>query len=228
MKADGRRTTDGVHAPYGELVRDEESDMVLCHLCGQWFRALGSHVRAHERTADDYRAEFGLYRARPLTSREISKARTQAQQARYRRSPRTRDDMATGRAMAATGRLTALAAEARRARTPSTQHFTGRRDQLAAGRRTMAAVREHRLEVTLARLGFADAETCQRTLYQSRRLDFDTVRAELGIGREQLRTLFKTFGIEPRPPGVNTDAGRASRTRLNDERAAAQIGRAHV
>lgn len=80
---------DGVHAPYGVLVRDEQSDTVLCHLCGQWFRALGSHVRVHGLTADGYRTAFGLYRTRPLTSREISKVRTETQRNCYHGSPRT-------------------------------------------------------------------------------------------------------------------------------------------
>lgn len=88
----------------------------------------------------------------------------------------------------------------------------------------MTALRERHLEETLARLGFQDTESCLRTLYHSRRLDFDTVRAELGIGRDRLRTLFKTARVQLRPPGVNTEAGRHARARLNDERAAARVG----
>ncbi|RAY16838.1 hypothetical protein DPM19_01340 [Actinomadura craniellae] len=218
----------GLHAPYGRLVRDEQSDLVLCHLCGRWFRALGSHVKAHGLSADEYRAAFGLYQTRALASGEVSRARAEIQRARYRDSADTRRNMAAGQVMAGSGRLTLLAADARRTRRPAAQNTDEQRSRLAAGRRTMAESRERQLDETVARLGFADLESCLRGLYQQRQLDLDTVRAELGIGRERLRSLLAAHGIEPRRQGANTRAGRTSRARLNDAEAAARVGAADL
>lgn len=34
---------------------------VQCHVCGRWYKGVGSHaVKAHDMSADDYRAKFGL------------------------------------------------------------------------------------------------------------------------------------------------------------------------
>ena len=47
---------------YGELgVLNNDGDKAECHVCGGWFGHLGGHVaRAHDLTADEYRAIFGL------------------------------------------------------------------------------------------------------------------------------------------------------------------------
>jgi len=47
---------------YGELgVLVVDGDRLVCHACGELFRGLGYHaVRAHQLTADAYRAVFGL------------------------------------------------------------------------------------------------------------------------------------------------------------------------
>lgn len=43
---------------FGELaVRD---GLVMCHVCGEWFRSLGGHVATHGLTADAYRSAFDL------------------------------------------------------------------------------------------------------------------------------------------------------------------------
>lgn len=34
-----------VHPDHGRLVRDEDVDLVFCHLCGRGFRSLGAHIR---------------------------------------------------------------------------------------------------------------------------------------------------------------------------------------
>jgi len=50
----------GLHAPPGLLVVDAGSGKLSCHLCGDWFAALGIHVRAHGHTAGSYRAAMSL------------------------------------------------------------------------------------------------------------------------------------------------------------------------
>lgn len=55
----------GLHAPPAALVIDPETRRLCCHLCGLWFRSLGSHVRAHGHTADSYRGHGAVPRAGP-------------------------------------------------------------------------------------------------------------------------------------------------------------------
>ncbi len=50
----------GLHAPPGRLLIDAESGRLCCHLCGEWFTALGIHARAHGHTAGSYRGAMSL------------------------------------------------------------------------------------------------------------------------------------------------------------------------
>ena len=50
----------GLHAPPGRLVVDEGTGRLCCHLCGEWFAGLGTHVRFHDHTAGTYRAAMRL------------------------------------------------------------------------------------------------------------------------------------------------------------------------
>ena len=69
------------HGLYGVLTRDELH--VLCHECGDWFSALGYHVRRrHGLTADEYREAYGLPRGLGLVALGVSAARSR--QARER------------------------------------------------------------------------------------------------------------------------------------------------
>ena len=66
----------------GVLLRDTNSDLIQCHVCGQWKSFLPSHIcRKHKIRAMDYRVKFGLPMTYPLCSRGYSniqsvKART--------------------------------------------------------------------------------------------------------------------------------------------------------
>ncbi|MBA7662761.1 hypothetical protein ES703_70794 [subsurface metagenome] len=56
-----------IYGDVGIVAYDPIEDLLQCHLCGKWFRSLGTHVqRAHGWTADDYREEFGLNRGHGL------------------------------------------------------------------------------------------------------------------------------------------------------------------
>ncbi len=67
----------------GELAYDRDEDRVQCHLCGGWFRMLGSsHLRrTHGWTLAQYREAFHLPAGVPTCSRELS-----ARQSAYARS----------------------------------------------------------------------------------------------------------------------------------------------
>jgi hypothetical protein len=56
-----------VYGELGVLAYDGTEDKVQCHICGEWFRALATHVlRTHGWTADEYRQEFGLNNGQSL------------------------------------------------------------------------------------------------------------------------------------------------------------------
>lgn len=44
----------------GVLNYDDEADKVQCHECGNYFAALGGHIKTHKLTADAYRIKYGL------------------------------------------------------------------------------------------------------------------------------------------------------------------------
>lgn len=76
MTAQETRLEDGT--PYvgqlGELAYDADEDNVQCHLCGGWYRAIGSsHLpRTHGWTLDAYRDAFRLPKQLPTCSRHLS------------------------------------------------------------------------------------------------------------------------------------------------------------
>jgi len=72
------------YAPFGELVSDDDTERVRCHLCGRLLRIIGgTHLRVtHGWTIDQYREVFELREHVPTCSHELS--------ARWRESARTR------------------------------------------------------------------------------------------------------------------------------------------
>ena len=62
----------GLHAPAGRLVPQEGTGRLCCHLCGEWFTALGTHVRAHGFTAGAYRQAMSLPPRRALVASSLS------------------------------------------------------------------------------------------------------------------------------------------------------------
>lgn len=75
-----RRLDDGTpfYGSLGVLARDEDEDLVQCHLCGRWLRAIGSsHLRrAHGWTLDEYRDAFKLPRGIPTWAHSPSRGQS--------------------------------------------------------------------------------------------------------------------------------------------------------
>lgn len=55
----------------GILLLDEQEDLVQCHVCGDWFRHLGGHLRVHETTARAYKKTYGLRNNTALCNEKI-------------------------------------------------------------------------------------------------------------------------------------------------------------
>lgn len=212
----------GLHAPPGQLARDPGTGQVCCHLCGRWFRALGSHVRVHGYTAHSYREAMGLCRTRPLSAADLSAAISARQAAAYARSAQVRARFATGQKMARSGELTerlrAAAAEGDRP-----EQVAARRTHLAAGRATAAAQRRETLTRLLDELGASGLGDYLRSAYASG-ASLETLAAATGLGRARLRTAMDEAGIVVRPRGANTAEGKQARARTAEAAAASRVG----
>lgn len=216
----------GLHAPPGTLTREDETGRLCCHLCGRWFRSLGSHVRAHGHTAETYREAMGLCRTRALTGAALSAA-ISARKARKAQEhacdPEVRSRLAPGQQDARTGALAerARAAEAMGGVRP--EHAFLRRKALATGRVTSSERRQAVLQARLVSWGAPDLGEYLRSAYAvgaSRQ----TLAEATGLGRARLRSELRAAGISVRPPGVNTPTGKRSRAEAGTSTAAAKVG----
>ncbi|WP_327006083.1 hypothetical protein OHA72_01565 [Dactylosporangium sp. NBC_01737] len=103
----------GIHAPIGQMLTDGER--VRCHLCGQWFLSVASHIRVHGWSKADYIAEFGLELGNPLSGPLTRKRRSAALLAR-RIEPAIRHAQQRALTRSRSGALAMAAAEAARGR----------------------------------------------------------------------------------------------------------------
>jgi len=58
---------------FGEIgVLADDGERVQCHVCGKWYRCLGSHiVKTHGMSCDDYKVQFGLCKRVGLASESL-------------------------------------------------------------------------------------------------------------------------------------------------------------
>jgi hypothetical protein len=148
------------------LVIEARTGRVCCHLCGQWFVSLGSHLRRHGHTADSYRKAMGLCRSRPLVAEALSRVIATRQREAYRRSPAMRAGLAVGQQLSKTGELTLLASAAQPT-SPPPELIRLRRAALDAGRATRSAQRQRALDRRLRQLGFPDLPSYLRHAQQT-------------------------------------------------------------
>jgi hypothetical protein len=103
------RAGDGapLFAPRGELPVEDGGGRVQCHLCGRWFRQLGSsHVlHVHGTTASEYRLLAGLRPRHPLQAPDLSVTRAARLRRRITTDARLISGMAAGVALARNGEL---------------------------------------------------------------------------------------------------------------------------
>lgn len=212
----------GLHAPYGQLVRDPETARVCCHLCGRWFRSLGSHLRRHGYTAAGYREALGLCRTRPMTSDDVSEAISRRQAEAYRHGPELRSRLAEGQQMARSGQL-AWRARGAVGREPAPELAAVRREALRRGRQTLARDCNDVVQARLAELGGSDLGEYLRATYAAG-AGLADLRAATGLGTLRLREAMTAAGIVIRRPGDTTPAGRRSRAQASERSAAARVG----
>ncbi|MFB7909820.1 MucR family transcriptional regulator [Kitasatospora sp. NPDC056076] len=218
------RQRNDAHPDHGRLIRDEEADLVLCHLCGRGYRSLGSHLRAHGLTADEYRARFGLMRSRPLAARALSRARSSTQRTAFEASSRMRAHFEPGQAMARNGDLLREARRSFEEHGASAQLARERLEKLAAGRRTQSDAAAARLGERVAALGHRSLEQALRALYIDGDLSQEAAARALGVGNERFRDLLRLHGIVVRAVGRNSPTGKQARVASNDTETARRVG----
>jgi hypothetical protein len=197
---------------------------VVCYLCGRGFRSLGSHLRAHGLTADQYRQQYGLLRRRALSSRELVRTRSTAQREAYTASESMRTDFAQGQAMARTGALSRRSRAAFTAHGVSPELERERLERLAAGRCTQQANAQRHLAATLETQGFTSMEEALLTLYVQRELSIEATATQLSSNPKRIRQLLAHHAVPIRPTGQNTTTGRRARIAINDQRTAERLG----
>lgn len=216
----------GLHARRGQLVREEGTGRACCHLCGRWFRSLGSHLRAHGWTAAAYREAMGLCATHPLTSPDLSSAIARRQSRAYRQDPQVRSRLAVGQDLARTGELRRLVRDAPGAGADvrdRPQQVEIRHDALRRGRETTARRRAAELRARLDALGARDLATYLRDAYCAG-ATIEELASTTGLGRTSLLAAMVEAGIAPRPQGFNSVTARRSRARSADAAAAARVG----
>jgi hypothetical protein len=210
----------GSHAPPATVVREPDTGEACCHLCGRWFRALGSHVRVHGLSAARYRALVGLSKSRSLLSADLTAALSARQHRAYWSSPEVRERFAYGQNLARSGQLAARRRSMDAVERPETVAL--RAATLASGRATITSRRHARRQATLASAGAGSLADYLRANYASG-ASIDALRIATGLGRARLRTEMDAADIVVRPTGVNTREGKRSRARRADHVAAARV-----
>jgi hypothetical protein len=186
-------------SPPGRLEVDRDDDRVRCHLCGRWWRALGTHVvQAHGLGADAYRALIGLHPRQTLSSPGLSVRRAETLRERIADDERLRAGMARGRELARSGQLQARARQVAHERgTRQARAEQLRRSGVALGSRRAAAHRAQR-EARARALGFDDLEGYLRAAYVEGGARIEDLQRQLRAGYSAVRGDLRRAGISVR------------------------------
>ncbi len=193
---------------------DPETGRLCCHFCGQTYRSLASHVRAHGHTAESYRADVGLCVGQPLTDGRLSAAIADRQRVRFTASGDLQDGFDRGR------EKPTQRSETQDLRPSAVARQAAAR---AAGRVTQQARQRARLAALVAEAGSDDLSELLCARYADGG-SLDSLARETGLGRAALRGAMDEAGIEVRGRGRTTDTGRRSRVQLASARAAVHVG----
>ena len=210
----------GLHAPPGRLVRDPATGELCCHVCGEFFRSLGAHVRAHGYTADEYRRVMGLARTRALTSSAVSDAISLRQRRRFATSSEHRSALAVGHEMARDGRLSTMARTDSGLRPEAASSQARARDR---GRATQAHRRDAEMRDCRERVDGGDFPRWLGEAYANG-ASLEELGRSLGIGRRRVRDELERAGVGIRRAGVNGSRAKRSRIVANDDDAARRVG----
>jgi lambda repressor-like predicted transcriptional regulator len=199
-------------APVGQLALD--GDRACCHLCGNWYLSVGSHLRVHGWTKDEYVAAFGLERGNPLAGPATAKRRAAALIARSVTEPAVQQAQLRARDRARSGELAALARTANTAR-PHPPERRGktlaalarvRPEARAAGtaRHARRQLREQGAEIA-ARFGFAELRDYVRDR-RRRGLSLAAMSREAGVHKDWFSRHLPALAPEVDGPGAGRPA----------------------
>lgn len=211
----------GLHAPWGTLVRDDDSRLA-CHLCGRWWTSLGAHVRVHGYTAATYREAMGLRSTVPLVAAGLSGRISARQRIRYDEDEDLRVRLATGHAI-----LHAVPFRRRTSGGPRPDRERAIREALDRGRQVTAIRRAEALRALVEQAGHADLGSYLRTAYAAG-ASLQSLAETTGLGRQRLRKELADAGVPLRASGRNTPEGKRTRMVTADRRTAEHVGCADI
>lgn len=186
-------------APRGALPVEDGEGRVQCHLCGRWFRSLGSShlVHAHGTTAAEYRVLAGLRPRHPLEAPALSAARAAVMRRLIATDPRVLAGMAIGARLAETGDLQRRADEVRHGVPVALE----RERQLVAGGARLGSARaaayRRRREQRARTLGYADLEAFYLALYIHDRVRLERLADDLRCAESAVRGDLQRLGLGP-------------------------------
>ena len=190
---------------------DPVDDRVQCHLCGQWHRKLGPHLRRHGLTADEYRREIGLRPRHPLQTPSLSERQAAVARALVAQHPGVRAAFAASVERARSGELPAtgtavMSRELGRAELANLRSRQGR----AMGKRRAEAFRARR-ERRARELGYADVAAYLEQRYVVDGAHVETLAGELGAALSAVVAEMDLAGIPRGPRGERTARAHAAR-----------------
>ena len=193
------RRADGLYAPLGRLVVDEDEDVLQCHLCGRWWTALNVHVRnAHDLSADEYREFVGLNPRQPLTARWLSDRRAAQLRERIATDERVQKGMRTGLGLARSGQLQRRAQELARERgVRQARSEQLRQSGRAVGQGRAAAFRAQR-DRRARQLGFDSLRDYLWQRYEQDGARIEDLQRELNASYSAVRSDLSEAGVEVR------------------------------
>jgi ROS/MUCR transcriptional regulator protein len=194
------RSSPGLHALPGELPVSDDGSQVQCHLCGRWFRALGTHLRyIHEVTVEEYRVIAQLRPRRPLEAPATLEGRAARMRRMIATDERVQKGMAKGVGLARTGELQRQAEVLRRER-PQTAET---RKLLAEGAREINRRRGEtylrKREQRAHELGFESLKDLYSRRYRQDQARIQDLAQELGCAINAVRGDLKRLGLGPDP-----------------------------
>jgi ROS/MUCR transcriptional regulator protein len=200
-----------LYAPLGELPYDPVEDLVQCHLCGDWHRTLGPHLRRHGWTADEYRRAVGLSPRRPLVTPSVSSRRATIARALAERDPRVCAGLALGVERARSGALPAAGTAVMSRELARPPLFELRRRQgRAIGLRRAETFRARR-EARARELGYQDLARYLHTRYVLDGAQVEDLARELAAASSAVIAEMDRAGIPRRPRGERTARAHAAR-----------------
>lgn len=211
------------YAPLGQLPHDAVSDRVQCHICGRWYRGVGSHAwGSHGWTHDEYVEAFELSLGRPLAAPSVSEKKRAIMKHLYATDSDIRSNLAIGQEMFRDTRTRAQVARPTRDGMQLESLLKARRAIRKAIEVTIERAERRRAE-RLSALGYPDLDSFLVTRLE-RGASGHAMADELGVGASFVRQALKIRGLKVRSSPEAANEAQRERRRAEQQRVAYRLG----